>query len=213
MSARSRPARGAAARATPVEGIPPRARDREVLDTAAEVFARSGYAGSTVQDVADALGILKGSLYYYIKTKEDLLFRLLEEIHVDGVQMLQDVQAREGLNAIERLQEYVRMQTRYNLRNLVKISVYYNDIDQLGEERRREIIRRRKDHEDYVAGLIKAAQDEGHVSRDREARLLANSVFAVVIWPYRWFRPRGRFKADEVVESCVEFVTLALTGR
>src|SRR5690242_13433489 len=44
-------------------------RDREVLDTAARVFYERGYSDASVQDVADELGILKGSLYHYIKTK------------------------------------------------------------------------------------------------------------------------------------------------
>src|SRR4051794_11110243 len=97
---------------------PPRLRDAEVLQTAAEVFARRGYAAATVQDVADELGMLKGSIYYYIKSKEELLFRVLDSVHDDVDALLREAIEIPDLNPLERLLEYVRNQCTYNLRNL-----------------------------------------------------------------------------------------------
>src|SRR5918999_1583403 len=115
---------------------PPRIRDAEVLETAAEVFARRGYAAATVQEVADELGMLKGSIYYYTKSKEDLLFRLLSAVHDDVDRLLGEVVEIPDLDPLERLCEYVRRQVAHNLRDPIRISVYYNDIDQLSDERR-----------------------------------------------------------------------------
>src|SRR4051812_4368664 len=93
-------------------------RDEEVLDAAARVFARRGYADASVQDVADELGILKGSLYHYIRAKEDLLFWLLEAVHGDVQQILAEVAAEEGLAPPDRIALYVQRQVQYNLDNL-----------------------------------------------------------------------------------------------
>ena len=180
---------------------------------AAQVFARRGYAAATVQDVADDLGILKGSIYYYIKTKEDLLFRLLSAVHDDVDQLLEEVAAADGLDPLERLAEYVRTQTTYNLRNLVRISVYYNDVDQLSDERRKQILKRRKVHEDFVTGLVLEGQRQGLIDDTRDARLLTYSVFATIIWPYRWFRPRSRMKLEDVVDGCVRFAMGGLAAH
>jgi AcrR family transcriptional regulator len=186
-------------------------RDREVLDTAAAVFARQGYAAATVQQVADELGILKGSIYYYIKTKEDLLFRLMREVHEELDALLAEIKATEGISAIERLEHYVRAQETYNLGNLTKISVYYDNLDQLSDANRNEILARRRAHETFVVDLILDGQREGTIDDQRDARLIAFSVFATVIWPYRWYRPRGRVKAADVIESCVDFVMRGVT--
>jgi AcrR family transcriptional regulator len=194
------------------DGAQGRPRDAEVLEAAALVFARRGYASATVQDVADELGILKGSIYYYIRTKEDLLFRLLNGVHDEVDAVLAQVAEAEGLTPLERLCEYVRRQTTYNLRNLVRIAVYYNDLDQLSDERRREPLLRRRLHEDFVAELVRDAQREGAIDDARDPRLLANNVFATIMWPYRWFKPRGRTKLEDVVESCVAFVRGGLTA-
>lgn len=66
-----------------------RVRDREVLDAAINIFWEKGYSGTSVQDVADALGMLKGSLYYYIDSKEDLLEMIFSDSH-DEVQKITD---------------------------------------------------------------------------------------------------------------------------
>src|ERR1700744_339601 len=84
--AKAKPAAGTRARAGRANGA---RREREVLDAATKVFSSRGYADASVQDIADELGILKGSLYHYIDSKEDLLFRLLEETH-DEVQTIMD---------------------------------------------------------------------------------------------------------------------------
>ena len=136
-------------------------RDDEVLDAAARVFARRGYADASVQDVADELGILKGSLYHYIKMKEDLLFWLLEEVHRDVEEVLQEVAQAEGLEPLERIALYVRRQVLYNLDHLERISIYYHDVDSLSDERLATILNRRRTHERFITGLIKEAQAEG----------------------------------------------------
>jgi TetR/AcrR family transcriptional regulator, cholesterol catabolism regulator len=189
-----------------------RRRDAEVLNAAASVFHEHGYASATVQHVADALGMLKGSLYYYIDSKEDLLYRLMDEIH-DGVdEVLAGVQATEGLSAGEQLELYVKKTVEYNARNLTKISVYYHDIDQLSGTRRKEILRRRRVHEDHVTKLIRQAQADGDAAEDLDAKLLSNCVFATIIWMYRWYRPSRGTSVEELANTCARFVRYGLVG-
>src|SRR5215213_1919491 len=149
-------------------------RDVEVLDAAARVFARRGYADASVQDVADELGILKGSLYHYIRTKEDLLFWLLEDVHRDVEEILEEVAEAEGMDPVERIALYVRRQVLYNLDNLQRISIYYHDMDRLSAERLENILGRRRAHERFIAGLIREAQGQGLADASLDARVLSN---------------------------------------
>ena len=186
-----------------------------MLDAAADIFYEKGYASATVQDVADALGMLKGSLYYYIDSKEDLLYRLLDEIH-DGVdEVLSEVVAAEGLSAIQKLDMYVRHQVEYNVRNLEKISVYYHDLDQLTGARLKEIVGRRRTHEDQVVALIKQAQQDGDADGGLDAKLLSNCLFATIIWIYRWYRPGRGISAETLSDTCAQFAIngLSTPGR
>ena len=109
----SKPAPGRSGRKNPEARNGPKKRDREVLDAAARVFYERGYSDASVQDVADELGILKGSLYHYISSKEDLLFRLLDGTHAEVSRILDEVSALD-LPPLERLHEYVRLQVAFN---------------------------------------------------------------------------------------------------
>jgi len=201
------PAHDGGRRGTAPDGAPRRVRgsEREVLDAGAEVFARKGYAAATVQDVADALGILKGSLYYYIKTKEDLLHAVMVEVH-EGADELHAEVAASGLPAFEQLLMYVRLQVEWNVANLVKIAVYYNDMRQLSPERLADVRERAKAHERFLVELIAEGQRDGDIAAGADPALLANHVLAVVIWPYRWFRKSGRVPVEQLVATCERFV-------
>jgi AcrR family transcriptional regulator len=204
---------GTRPRAAPPASGRPRRREQEVLDAAARVFHERGYTDATVQHVAAELGILKGSLYYYIETKEDLLFRLLEQVH-DGVdQLLAQVAAEtEGRPPLERLEEYVRRQSLHSVQHLARLSVYYHDIDNLSPARRRLVLDRRAPHEAYVTGLIAQAQAEGATSRVEDPRLLSNCVFATIIWTYRWFRPGGATSARAAAHACARYAVAGVTA-
>jgi AcrR family transcriptional regulator len=193
-------------------GNGPRRRDQEVLAAAVKVFHTRGYADASVQDIADELGILKGSLYHYIDSKEDLLFRLLDETHSEVEAILEEVAALPGLRPLDRLQEYVRRQVEYTTRNLPKMAIYYHDVDQLSEQRHRELLRKRRVHEQFVTGVIEAAQADGDAAADLDPRMLTNLLFGSMIWIYRWYNAGGKLRPPELAEACSAFVLRGVVG-
>jgi TetR/AcrR family transcriptional regulator, cholesterol catabolism regulator len=190
----------------------PTRRDGEVLEAAVKVFYERGYSDATVQDVSDELGILKGSLYHYIETKEDLLFRVVEEVHADVERIVEETVELQGVNALERLGAYVREIVKYNLQNLKRISIYYHDMDRLSPERYASMRQRRRDHADFVARLIDEAQKAGLADSSTDPSLLANFVFGTVNWTYRWFRAGRGIDHEAVAAACEAFVLRGLVG-
>lgn len=199
--------------APPGDSRAPRKRDAEVLDAAARVFYERGYGNASVQDIADEVGILKGSLYHYIDTKEDLLYRVLKGVHDDVQGILEDVQAIPDLAPLDRLHLYVSRQVEFNVRNLTRISVYYHDVERLSTERRDAIYTLRRHHETFVKGLIRDAQERGEVATDEDPRLLANCIFATIIWVYRWYQPHGKFRPADVARTGADFAISGVRGR
>ncbi|MDQ8043908.1 MAG: TetR/AcrR family transcriptional regulator [Solirubrobacteraceae bacterium] len=209
---RSSRARGGAGASGAASSERARRRDAEVLAAATKVFYDKSYADSSVQDVADELGILKGSLYHYIKTKEDLLSWLVQDVHDDVEGILAEVQAVEGLDPLDRLELYIRKQIVYNAKSIPRITVYHHDADQLSAVPRKELRARQKHSEQFVIDLISEAQARGEVSPSADAKLLSNCVFATMIWMYRWFKPGGRVSIDELTEVCVGYAMAGVRG-
>jgi AcrR family transcriptional regulator len=189
-----------------------RRRDPEVLDAAVKVFYSRGYADASVQDIADELGILKGSLYHYIDSKEDLLFRILEETHDEVETILQAVAAMDDQPPLERLREYTSRQVEYTSRHLTKMAIYYHDVDLLSDKRRKELYRKRRVHEQFVVDLIEEAQARGEAPKSLDARLATNYLFGSMIWVYRWYRPGGKLKPAQLANTCTDFILHGITG-
>jgi TetR/AcrR family transcriptional regulator, cholesterol catabolism regulator len=187
-------------------------REQEVLDAATKVFHSRGYADASVQDIADELGILKGSLYHYIDSKEDLLFRLLADTHDEVQAILDEVVAVEDLAPLDRLRLYITRQVEYTTRNLARMAIYYHDFDQLSEARHKELTKKRHAHEQFVSGLIAEAQKAGDVAADVDPALTTNYLFGSMIWVYRWYKPGGKVRPQRLAETCADFVMLGVVG-
>lgn len=189
----------------------PKVREAEVFNAAARVFHERGYASSSVQTIADELGILKGSLYYYIKSKEDLLYGLLKDVHDDLSVILDEAKTNVASPPLERLFKYVRSQVEYATRNIPKISIYYRDADQLSDEHRLHIHSRRKEHQRFVLDLISEGQSDGSILANEDPYVLSNLIFGSFIWTYRWFEPSDSLAPDEVATAAARFAVRALT--
>jgi TetR/AcrR family transcriptional regulator, cholesterol catabolism regulator len=79
----------------------------EIIAAAAKVFQTKGYHAATVQDIADAVGILKGSLYHHVKSKEDLLYLIVKEPIARIYERMSEIVAGD-LPAEEKLRSAIR---------------------------------------------------------------------------------------------------------
>jgi AcrR family transcriptional regulator len=205
------PSRGAAS-ARKARDRPPPKRDSEVLEAAARVFAQRGYAKASVQDVADDLGISRGSVYHYIDTKEDLLYSLLEQVAAGLDRLHDEVATAEGLAPLERIALYVRLLVLHNLDNLTPISVYYRDVEHLSEARLDRLRRRGRVRRRYLITLIDEAQRQGHIDAGRDSRVVADCILATIVWTYSWYRPNDRIGRDGIADICVSFAMGGIAG-
>src|SRR3979409_285251 len=103
-----------------------RNREAEVIDSAVEVFFDKGYSAASIQDVADRVGVLKGSLYYYIDSKEDLLSRIVDDVHRESTEILEAVQALD-VPAIEAVRIYIEKHVGWYLSNVKEVSVFFRE--------------------------------------------------------------------------------------
>lgn len=190
----------------------PRKRDEEVIRAAASVFSERGYDGTSIRDVASALGLSKGSLYYYARTKEDLLFMVLQSVHGENEQILSEVEAIPDLEPLQRIGLYVRRQVTFNLGNPERMSVYYSDLYRLGADRLETILRRRRAHEAFVTSLIGDGQRAGVIDAGIDARLAADLVFSTIGRHFRWFRADGPVSIDDMASLCARYAVGGLRG-
>lgn len=197
---------------SPTSRLDDRPTATRLLQVAADLFAERGYAKTSMQDVADAVGILKGSLYYYIDSKEDLLFRILDDTRIDTIEFVEEISARTDLPPLERLRAYVERHIEYNATNVTKITVYYHELASLSPARRRQVDSQNKRYEKFVEQLIDETKEAGDVDPGLDTKLLTKGVFATINHLYRWYRPDGRVKPRDAAVQFAEFVVAGVVG-
>lgn len=186
-------------------------RTQDIIDAAAQIFHEQGYSDTSVHDIAEAVGILKGSLYYYIRSKEDLLFQVLSDVHDAFKGIVERTRAIDE-PAIERLRYYIGQHVIFNTQNVTKMAVFYHDYRSLSEKPLAEIVERRRYYEDYLRGLIAEAQKEGSVNPDLNPKLAAFTLFGMMNWVYHWYQPTGAWTPSQIGEQVASMGIDGLVG-
>ena len=184
----------------------------EVLDVAARLFFERGYAATTTGDIGAELGLLKGSVYYYISSKEELLFEIVEQYHHATREYFERIVASDA-GPLEKLHELVRTQTAHTARHLDRSSLFYTEWRVLSPQRQQAIVAERTRHEQAVQEWIRAAQAAGYVPADIDPRIASFGALGMVNSVYRWFRPDGERTAEEVGEEFARLVVSGLATR
>jgi len=186
----------------------PQRRD-EVLAAATQVFHAKGYEASSIQDVADALGMLKGSLYYYIDSKEDLLFAIIEEVHRSTMERLERWLALD-VDTLVKLRIFLHWQVRTYCRDVAKVGVFIHDFRSLSAEHQAQILAERDRYDRALRDLIRQGQAEGVVADDVDPKLTAMAIFGMVNWISTWYRPGGENTPEQLAEQYTDLVLAGL---
>lgn len=154
---------------------------REVLDAAIELFAEKGYDGASLLDIADAVGLLKGSLYYYARSKEELLLAIVEDVFDEGTSAAEAVRASSGTPP-ERLRASLVRAATYMLTHRQQAAVYFRDAKALSEERRAELAPRRTAWVRSLTDLLCTGQKSGHFRDDVDPRVAVVPLIGAINW-------------------------------
>ena len=188
-----------------------RNRDQEVIDAAIQVFSRKGYAAASMQDVADAVGLLKGSLYHYIDSKEDLLFRIFDESHRQAMEIVDDVVSLD-LPPLERMHTYFERYVKWYLDNVERVGLYFNERRYLQGPRRTTVVTQGRFYARFVQDMIEEARAAGSVPPDVDPRFSAFFIMGAVNTLPDWYRPDGPESPAAVARRYADMTVQVVTG-
>ncbi|MFB4318803.1 TetR family transcriptional regulator [Actinomadura sp. 21ATH] len=201
MSPRRRDAEGtAAARAE---------RRAELLATAAEVFASQGYSATTVRQIADAAGILGGSLYYHFDSKESMADEILSTF-LDEMWAAYDRVLEAGLGARETLEALVVESFRSIDRHRPAVVIYQNESKHLAAGERFSYLRDSHGRfEQMWTSVLERGVKEGAFRSDLDRTLVYRFIRDTVWLAANWYQRGGRLSADDIAK---QYLAMVLEG-
>ena len=174
-------------------------REDEIRAAAFRIFREKGYHGTSMQDIADEVGLLKGSLYHYIPSKEALLGRLFEGALETPLATLSEIAKRDATSS-ERVREMVKTYALAVVSNLDAVGVFLREWRELPAKELAVVRERRRAMRRLFERVIEEGIRTGEFARG-DAKLATLAILGMCNWMYEWYRPRGRKGADAIAEE------------
>jgi len=183
-------------------------RKEQVLDAAVMLFSRKGYHGTTVRDIAEEAGMLSGSLYAHIASKEDLLYEIVLGAADRFMAALRPIADGPG-TATERLRQAMIAHIGVIASSRDASIVFMHEWQALSAERRAVAACRRDDHEALFAQIIRQGVESGEFYATLDQKFARLLVLSAVNWVYTWYDPLGPLAPEALADR---FATLVLDG-
>ena len=163
----------------------PTRRD-ELVRQAARLFAEKGYHGTSTGDLAEAMGVQKGSLYAHIKSKADLLW----EVARDGAEAFHAAldEVPDGLSATEKIRLALRAHLRVVAEQLDVATVFVREWRYLEGERRDAFVAERRRYEERFRALFREGRELGELRTDLDDATATLLALSAANWAYTWLR-------------------------
>ena len=182
----------------------------DILKSAAKAFRRLGYHGATVEQIAAALKMKKGNLYYYFKNKEAILFACHQYSLDELIRLLEEVE-RSGLSADDKLRRLIVAFVHTILDELHGTALFL-DLEALSPVHLKAVIARRDTFDRGVRRVLEEGMATGTFGPG-DAKLRAFALFGAVNWIPRWFNPDGPASSQEIADHFADFLIGGLKRR
>ncbi|MBN2809791.1 MAG: TetR family transcriptional regulator [Deltaproteobacteria bacterium] len=180
-------------------------KQEQLFNTAAALFAEKGYHGTSINDLAQAMGLQKGSLYHYFKSKEELLFMLLDEYISAALLEIEKICAL-NVDAVEKLRLFMLFYSSFYAGDRDRLVLLINDIDKLSEALRLKIIEKERRYTKALTDIFSQLQAAGIMKKIPPA-VAAFAFFGMVHYTCKWFQQDGPVSAEALGEMFLEIFT------
>ena len=172
-----------------------------VLASAARVFAERGYHQTSMRDLAKATGVSLSGLYYYVKSKEELLFLIQERNFRTVLENLRT--SLDGVsNPVERLSLFIEGHLDYFVQHMPEMKVMSHEAGSLTGDYLNQVNAIKRDYTRILMDILaelEAQHGPAHVNR----RIATYSLFGMMNWIYNWYNPLGDFDVGILSQSVV----------
>ena len=183
-------------------------RPDEILAAAARLFSTRGFHATSVQDIADAVGILKGSLYHHFESKEAILYRIVKEPIARLYRAVGEIAAGPG-TAAQRLERAAAAHVQAFHDHYPHLFVYLRETEDLRRRFRASAGLGPREYERLWGEIVQSGMKSGELRADLDPTVVVYGLLGMLNWLYKWYDPNGRLGPREIA---AQFSSMALAG-
>lgn len=175
-------------------------------------FSKHGYAGASIQNVADKLRMNKATLYHYVESKEHLLASILDYAHDQIIEIMNEV-VQSNTDPMDRLRAFLELHLVWYLENLELARVTYHEWTNLTGKLLESQRDRRRNYDNYLRELIRAGQVSGAINRSWNLTFAGNYIVGAINAVPSWYRKRGSKNSKAIARIYADMTIAMLTGK
>lgn len=179
-----------------------------IYQTAARVIHEKGYDATSLNEIADAVGITKGGLYHYIDGKKSLLFKVMSYA-LDMLELEVQKPAEPLADAEQQLRTVIKLHTQLIIDKGIEMTILLDESAGLTVEDRSLITERRTRYYKFVRDIVERLKHEGKL-HDLDVTIATHNLIGQLQWLARWYSSAGRLAREQVIEEFTKAALVAL---
>jgi AcrR family transcriptional regulator len=186
----------------------PRLTQKAIVEVAAELFARHGFGATSLDDIAQVLGVTKPALYYHVKNKEEILRLICLLILNVAEEPLRHI-VESDLAVAEKLRRAIEHHIAIAADRSPALTVFYREQQHLTGPFAKEIALREKDYEHYFQQILEEGQATG-AFKPIDSKIVTFGLLGMCHWLSQWYKPSGRYTPQQIAEIFANMVECGL---
>lgn len=185
-----------------------------ILRTSARIFAEKGYHSTSMRDISRATNVSLAGLYYYCKSKEELLFLIQDNCFGRVHERLQE-RLKEAGGAIEKLRLVIDNHLSFFAANMAEMKVLSHEADSLAGEMHAHVSGKKQQYTKLVRKILSDAQQTqtGSSAQKIDLTVATYALFGMMNWIYNWYDPSGKLSVNDLVDNITRlFLSGLLAG-
>lgn len=174
-----------------------------ILRTSARIFAEKGYHSTSMRDIARETKVSLAGLYYYCKSKEELLFLIQDNCFGHVLERLEQ-RLRETSDAVEKLRLVIENHLSFFAANMAEMKVLSHEADSLSGEMLAHVSGKKQQYTRLVRRILAEAQQQqgqDSIRQKLDLTVATYALFGMMNWIYNWYDPRGKLSVNDLVDN------------
>jgi AcrR family transcriptional regulator len=174
-----------------------------ILSEAVKLFAEKGYHNTTLDEVAQRLGVTKAALYYYFDNKAHII-RVIMRKHIDS--MSQAVKLVESeLIPSEKLRDFVKLHIKNVTENIDATRILFEQLHALPPRTRQSIENKEREYDHALQAILLEGVEDGSFNID-DVNITSYAIIGLCNWTYHWYKPDGRLTSEQISDIVVNLI-------
>lgn len=183
---------------------------RRIIDSAARLFMKNGFAATSVRSIGDAAGIGQSSLYHHIGSKGQILADIHETFVEDLLEKLGAVEQQPDISAAEKVRQVVRVVLMTVGTRQAEVTVFLREAHAVPSDRKQSIQDKRDEVDQILDSILRSGTKTGEFKPDPEVRLTRLAILGMCNWSYQWYRKRGDHSISDIADHFGNLILAAI---